>query len=78
MSSTTTGVKLDPSTKDRIKQAARVLDRTPHWFMKKAIVHWLEKIEAGAGIADLVNENELKDDEEVNSVERRHRHTDGS
>nr|WP_289812822.1 hypothetical protein [Pseudomonas alliivorans] len=38
MKTSTTGVKLDAATKERLKAAAAVLDRTPHWLMKHAIV----------------------------------------
>lgn len=73
MSSTTTGIKLDAPTKERIKQAACLLDRTPHWFMKKAVIYWLERVEAGAGVADMLNEHDLEDDKQANSVRSRQR-----
>ncbi|CAO3305585.1 MULTISPECIES: transcriptional regulator [unclassified Pseudomonas] len=68
MSSTTTGIKLDAPTKERIKEAAGLLDRTPHWFMKKAVLYWLERVESGAGVADMLSETELDNDDRLNSV----------
>ncbi|WP_433735222.1 transcriptional regulator [Pseudomonas monteilii] len=73
MTSTTAGIKLDALTKERIKEAAGRLDRTPHWFMKKAVMYWLEKVEAGAGVAEMLSETELDDDERLNSVLSRQR-----
>lgn len=73
MSSTTTGIKLDALTKERIKEAAVLLDRTPHWFMKKAVMYWLEKVEAGAGVAEMLCESNLDDDDRLNSVLGRQR-----
>jgi RHH-type proline utilization regulon transcriptional repressor/proline dehydrogenase/delta 1-pyrroline-5-carboxylate dehydrogenase len=45
---TTMGIKIDKQTRQRLINAAVSLERTPHWFMKHAIVSWLEKVEAGA------------------------------
>lgn len=73
MSSTTTGIKLDALTKARIKEAAVLLDRTPHWFMKKAVMYWLEKVEAGADVAEMLCETNLGDDDRLNSVLGRQR-----
>ncbi|CAO3311480.1 MULTISPECIES: ribbon-helix-helix protein, CopG family [Pseudomonas] len=73
MSSTTTGIKLDSPTKERIKEAADLLDRTPHWFMKKAVMYWLERVEAGASVADMLSETDLNDDDQRNSVQNRQR-----
>ncbi|WP_420234896.1 transcriptional regulator [Pseudomonas sp. ABY48] len=56
VSSSTSGIKLDPSTRKRIKQAAASLDRTPHWFMKKAVLYWLRCVEDGSSASDLLNE----------------------
>ncbi|AUY33703.1 MULTISPECIES: hypothetical protein [Pseudomonas] len=71
--SSTTGIKLDALTKERIREAAGSLDRTPHWFMKKAVMYWLERVEGGASVADMLNEVELKDDDRLNSVLTRQR-----
>ncbi|KYP95403.1 hypothetical protein BG74_08765, partial [Sodalis-like endosymbiont of Proechinophthirus fluctus] len=45
------GVKLDYAVRERIKQAARQLDRTPHWLIKQAIFHYLDALEQGATFA---------------------------
>jgi predicted DNA-binding protein len=62
VSSSTSGIKLDPATRKRIKQAAAVLDRTPHWFMKKAVLYWLQRIEDGSSASDLLNEVDIDAD----------------
>lgn len=36
--------------------------------MKKAIVYWLARVEAGASVSDLLVETELDDDVRLNSV----------
>ncbi|WP_429183162.1 trifunctional transcriptional regulator/proline dehydrogenase/L-glutamate gamma-semialdehyde dehydrogenase [Aeromonas rivipollensis] len=47
MATTTLGVKLNEATRDRLKQAAQTLDRTPHWLIKQAIFTYLEQLERG-------------------------------
>ncbi|MCQ4345870.1 trifunctional transcriptional regulator/proline dehydrogenase/L-glutamate gamma-semialdehyde dehydrogenase [Pseudomonas stutzeri] len=47
MATTTLGVKLDEATRERLKQAAQRIDRTPHWLIKQAIFNYLEQIESG-------------------------------
>ncbi len=47
MGTTTMGVKLDESTRERIKLAASQIDRTPHWLIKQAIFNYLEHLENG-------------------------------
>jgi RHH-type proline utilization regulon transcriptional repressor/proline dehydrogenase/delta 1-pyrroline-5-carboxylate dehydrogenase len=47
MATTTLGVKLDDATRERLKQAAQQLDRTPHWLIKQAIFNYLEQVEGG-------------------------------
>ena len=47
MATTTLGVKLDDATRDRLKQAAHAIDRTPHWLIKQAIFNYLEQLENG-------------------------------
>ena len=44
--STTFGVKLDAETQQRLKAVASSLDRAPHWVMKTALNHYLERQEA--------------------------------
>ena len=48
MPTTTLGVKLDELTRERLKAAARHIDRTPHWLIKQAIYSYLERLESGA------------------------------
>ena len=55
MSTTTLGIKLDAETRARLKSVSARLDRSSHWFMKKAILELIEKVEAGAGIEDIVS-----------------------
>jgi len=57
MATTTMGVKLDEATRDRIKQAAQGIDRTPHWLIKQAIYSYLEQLETGAGLPELAAGN---------------------
>lgn len=44
---TTMGVKLDEPTRERLKQAAQKLDRTPHWLLRQAVFNLLESLESG-------------------------------
>ncbi|HAZ75919.1 MAG TPA: bifunctional proline dehydrogenase/L-glutamate gamma-semialdehyde dehydrogenase PutA [Enterobacteriaceae bacterium] len=53
MGSTTMGVKLDDATRERIKQAATQIDRTPHWLIKQAIFNYLERVESGDALPEL-------------------------
>ncbi|WJV56170.1 trifunctional transcriptional regulator/proline dehydrogenase/L-glutamate gamma-semialdehyde dehydrogenase [Prodigiosinella aquatilis] len=53
MGSTTMGVKLDESTRDRLKAAAQRIDRTPHWLIKQAIFTYLERLESGADMPEI-------------------------
>jgi RHH-type proline utilization regulon transcriptional repressor/proline dehydrogenase/delta 1-pyrroline-5-carboxylate dehydrogenase len=45
MSTTTVGVKLDEATRERLRQAASAIDRTPHWVIKQAIFSYLDRLE---------------------------------
>lgn len=66
MATTTLGVKLDEATRDRLKQAAQTLDRTPHWLIKQAIFTYLEQLERGltppeqSGLAAAVGEEAIE------------------
>ena len=53
MGTTTMGVKLDEATRDRIKQAAQKVDRTPHWLIKQAIFNYLTQVEAGESLPEI-------------------------
>ncbi|KQW30686.1 hypothetical protein ASC85_24010 [Pseudomonas sp. Root401] len=71
MSVTTMGIKLDGETRSRLKSAAAQLDRTSHWFMKKAILNFIEKVEAGAGVEAFVAVEALERDTLRHSTARR-------
>ena len=66
MATTTLGVKLDDATRERLKQAAQSLDRTPHWMIKQAIFNYLEQVERGltpaehSGLAAAAGEESLE------------------
>lgn len=71
MAVTTQGIKLDEETRGRLKSASAKLDRTSHWFMKKAILSFIEKVEAGAGIEELIAVDLLEKDTRRYSIARR-------
>ena len=51
--STTVGVKLDEATRARLKEAARKVDRTPHWLIRQSIYSYLEALESGVSLPEL-------------------------
>ncbi|NYT80758.1 trifunctional transcriptional regulator/proline dehydrogenase/L-glutamate gamma-semialdehyde dehydrogenase [Alcaligenaceae bacterium] len=51
--STTLGVKLDEATRNRLKEAARKLDRSPHWVIKQSIFSYLESLDSGVSVTEL-------------------------
>lgn len=53
MGMTTMGVKLDESTRDRLKEAALKIDRTPHWLIKQSIFSYLERLENGDALPEI-------------------------
>lgn len=57
MGSTTMGVKLDETTRNRIKSAAEIIGRTPHWLIKQAIFHYLERLENRTETPDTSTQN---------------------
>lgn len=71
MTVTTQGIKLDEETRARLKSASAKLDRTAHWFMKKAILNFIEKVEDGAGIEALIAAELLEKDTRRHSIARR-------
>jgi len=72
MSSVTTlGIKLDGETRARLKSVSAKLDRTSHWFMKKAILQLIEEVEAGARIEDIIGAEFLEKDSLRHSVSLR-------
>lgn len=54
MPTTTIGVKIDPELKQRLAEAAHSVERTPHWFVKHALIDWLNKVESGAKLNELI------------------------
>lgn len=48
MGTTTLGIKVDDAFRHRLRAAANALGRTPHWFIKQAVLAWIEKVENGA------------------------------
>jgi len=78
MSVTTLGIKLDEQTRARLKSVSAKLDRSSHWFMKKAILELIEKVEAGAGIEELVGAESLENDTFRHSIALRHRISSGA
>lgn len=68
MNSSTSGIKLDQSTRARIKQAAAALDRTPHWFMKMAVLYWLQRVEQGSNATEMLIDGGIEADARINSV----------
>lgn len=44
--SSTLGIKLDDTTRERLKRVAQGLDRAPHWVIKTALLQYLDKEEA--------------------------------
>jgi RHH-type proline utilization regulon transcriptional repressor/proline dehydrogenase/delta 1-pyrroline-5-carboxylate dehydrogenase len=55
MGTTTLGVKVDDTLRDRLKDAASKLKCTPHWLHKQAIVAYLDKIERGQLPAEILH-----------------------
>ena len=46
--STTIGIKVDDLLRERIRNAAQNLNRTPHWLIKQAVVQYVDALERGA------------------------------
>ncbi len=42
------GVKLDEATRNRLRNIAQRMDRTPHWLIKQAIFNFLEQLDSAA------------------------------
>lgn len=71
MTMQTLGVKLNASTRERLKVAATMLDRTPHWLMKQAIQLLIERVETGTTVDEIVGAHNVKLDIERHSVASR-------
>ena len=46
--STTVGIKVDDLLRERIRNAAQNLNRTPHWLIKQAVLQYVDALERGA------------------------------
>ncbi len=46
--STTIGIKVDDLLRERIRNAAQNLNRTPHWLIKQAVLQYVDALERGA------------------------------
>ncbi|WP_028355835.1 trifunctional transcriptional regulator/proline dehydrogenase/L-glutamate gamma-semialdehyde dehydrogenase [Bordetella petrii] len=69
MASTTLGVKVDDTLRDRLKAAARQLNCTPHWLHKQALLAYLDRIERGQLPAEIshLSQEETDDDDTESS-----------
>jgi RHH-type proline utilization regulon transcriptional repressor/proline dehydrogenase/delta 1-pyrroline-5-carboxylate dehydrogenase len=47
MATVTLGIKVDESLRTRIKEAATLQGKTPHWLIKQAVMHYVESVERG-------------------------------
>jgi len=47
MANVTLGIKVDESLRSRIKEAANVQGKTPHWLIKQAVMQYVERAERG-------------------------------
>lgn len=77
MSNITMGVKLDETVRERLKTAAKRIDRTPHWVIKQAIFNYLEQLENNEASLQVSLENastDNSDDNEELQVESSHEH----
>lgn len=53
MATTTLGIKVDEALRARLRTAAEQVGRTPHWFIKQAVLSYLDQIESGRLPAEL-------------------------
>ncbi len=77
MNTQTVGVKLDISTRKRLKEAAAKLDRTSHWFIKQAIQCLIKKVESGVTVEQIVGIDNVEADIARHSVLSRQAHHGG-
>ena len=59
MSLTTLGIKVDEEFRARLRSAADALGRTPHWFIKQAVVGAIERVEGGMVPGRILGAGEL-------------------
>ena len=45
MADTTLGIRVDRSTRDRLKALGKLKERSPHWLLKKALDDYLSREE---------------------------------
>ena len=45
MPTTSTSLKLDPATKERVQRLASARRRTPHWILREAVEQYVEREE---------------------------------
>ncbi len=53
MATTTLGIKVDDTIRDRLREAAQQLGCTPHWLHKQAVLSYISAIEQGVVPADI-------------------------
>ena len=46
--SPTIGIKVDDTLRERIRNAAQNMGRTPHWLIKQAVLQYVDALERGA------------------------------
>ncbi|MBX3634434.1 MAG: trifunctional transcriptional regulator/proline dehydrogenase/L-glutamate gamma-semialdehyde dehydrogenase [Rubrivivax sp.] len=68
MAAVTLGVKMDEALRERVREAAQSLGRTPHWLIKQAVLQMVEAVERGQvqpgapGAATTLETSETADD----------------
>jgi RHH-type proline utilization regulon transcriptional repressor/proline dehydrogenase/delta 1-pyrroline-5-carboxylate dehydrogenase len=53
MATVTLGIKVDESLRSRIKEAATLQGKTPHWLIKQAVMQYVESVERGQSPLDV-------------------------
>ena len=48
MATVTLGLKVDEALRDRIRDAATLQGRAPHWLIKQAVLQYVDALERGA------------------------------
>lgn len=68
MATTTIGIKVDDALRERIRQAAHQLGRTPHWVLKQAITQYVDALERGTTVTAIASLNTKVEDESAFDV----------
>ncbi|MGB3289957.1 MAG: trifunctional transcriptional regulator/proline dehydrogenase/L-glutamate gamma-semialdehyde dehydrogenase, partial [Burkholderiaceae bacterium] len=68
MATTTLGVKVDESLRERLKASADKLGCTPHWLHKQALLAYVEAIERGQLPAEIAHFNQGDGDAETGDL----------